>query len=65
LTAAQPAKRFSVSQSWVYKAAEDDRLPYRRLGGEDGPLRVAVPAAAKTVTRMPSPIVPKVFWDCR
>ncbi|HSD03948.1 MAG TPA: helix-turn-helix domain-containing protein [Gaiellales bacterium] len=39
LTAAQLAKRFSVSQAWVYQAVADDRLPYRRLGRADGPVR--------------------------
>jgi len=39
LTAAQVAKRFSVSQAWVYQAVSDGRLPYRRLGRDDGPVR--------------------------
>ena len=39
LTAAQVAKRFSVSQGWVYQAVADGRLPYRRLGRDDGPVR--------------------------
>jgi excisionase family DNA binding protein len=39
LTATQVAKRFSVSQAWVYQAVADGRLPYRRLGRDDGPAR--------------------------
>jgi excisionase family DNA binding protein len=39
LTAAQIAKRFAVSQAWVYQAVADGRLPYRRLGREGGPVR--------------------------
>ena len=39
LTASQVAKRFSVSQAWVYQAVTDGRLPYRRLGRDDGPVR--------------------------
>jgi excisionase family DNA binding protein len=39
MTAAQVAKRFSVSQAWVYQAVGDGRLPYRRLGRDDGPVR--------------------------
>jgi len=39
LTAAQLAKRFAVSQAWVYQAVADGRLPYRRLGRDDGPVR--------------------------
>jgi excisionase family DNA binding protein len=39
MTAAQVAKRFSVSQAWVYQAVADGRLPYRRLGRDDGPVR--------------------------
>jgi excisionase family DNA binding protein len=39
MTAAQVAKRLSVSQAWVYQAVVDGRLPYRRLGRDDGPVR--------------------------
>ena len=39
VTAAQVAKRFSVSQAWVYQAVADGRLPCRRLGRDDGPVR--------------------------
>jgi excisionase family DNA binding protein len=39
LTASQLAKRFAVSQAWVYQAVADGRLPHRRLGSADGPVR--------------------------
>jgi excisionase family DNA binding protein len=39
LTASQLAKRFSVSQAWVYQAVADGRLPHIRLGRADGPVR--------------------------
>jgi excisionase family DNA binding protein len=39
MTAAQLAKRFAVSQAWVYQAVKDGRLPHRRLGSADGPVR--------------------------
>jgi excisionase family DNA binding protein len=39
LTASQLAKRFSVSQGWVYQAVADGRLPHIRLGRADGPVR--------------------------
>jgi predicted DNA-binding transcriptional regulator AlpA len=38
LTASQLVERFAVSRAWVYQAAANDRLPYRRLG-TDGPVR--------------------------
>ena len=39
LTASQLARRFSVSQGWVYQAVADGRLPHIRLGRADGPVR--------------------------
>jgi excisionase family DNA binding protein len=39
LTASHLAKRFAVSQAWVYQAVADGRLPHRRLGSADGPVR--------------------------
>ena len=39
LTAAQVAKRLLVSQGWVYQAVADGRLPCRRPGRDDGPVR--------------------------
>jgi hypothetical protein len=39
MTAAQVARRFSVTQAWVYQAVAHGRLPYRRLGRDDGPVR--------------------------
>jgi excisionase family DNA binding protein len=41
MTAAQVAKRLSVSQAWVHQAVADGRLPYRRLGRDDGPVRLS------------------------
>jgi len=38
MTAAQVARRFSVTQAWVYQAVAHGRLPYR-LGRDDGPVR--------------------------
>ena len=35
----QIAERWGVSRSWVYRAAEDGRIPHLRLGGTGGPLR--------------------------
>ena len=39
LTAARIAKRFAVSQDWVFQAVAEGRLPYRRLGRNDGRVR--------------------------
>jgi excisionase family DNA binding protein len=39
LTASELARRFSVSQGWVYQAVADGRLPHIRLGRPDGPVR--------------------------
>ena len=33
------AERWGVSRSWVYRAAEEGRIPHLRLGGVHGPLR--------------------------
>ena len=33
------AERWGVSRSWVYRAAEEGRIPHLRLGGAGGPLR--------------------------
>ncbi len=38
------AERWGVSRSWVYRAAEEGRIPHLRLGGAGGPLRFS-PAA--------------------
>jgi len=35
----QIAERWGVSRSWVYRAAEEGRIPHLRLGGGRGPLR--------------------------
>ena len=35
----QIAERWGVSRSWVYRAAEEGRIPHLRLGGAGGPLR--------------------------
>lgn len=35
----QIAERWGVSRSWVYRAAEEGRIPHLRLGGPRGPLR--------------------------
>lgn len=35
----QIAERWGVSRSWVYRAAEEGRIPHLRLGGTRGPLR--------------------------
>jgi excisionase family DNA binding protein len=40
----QVAERWGVSRSWVYRAAEEGRIPHLRLGGTGGPLRFS-PAA--------------------
>jgi excisionase family DNA binding protein len=32
-------KMLNVSRTWLYDAVKDDRIPYLRLGGPDGPLR--------------------------
>ena len=40
----QIAERWGVSRSWVYRAAEEGRIPHLRLGGARGPLRFS-PAA--------------------
>jgi excisionase family DNA binding protein len=39
LKPADVARRLGVSRSWLYEAARQGRLPYLRLGGDDGPLR--------------------------
>lgn len=36
---AEMARYLEVSRAWVYRAAEEGRIPSIRLGGPDGPLR--------------------------
>ena len=35
----QVCSMLGVSRSWLYKAAQDGRIPAVRLGGPEGPLR--------------------------
>jgi excisionase family DNA binding protein len=39
LTVAEVQRWLKTSRAWVYAAVRDRRIPYVRLGGEDGPIR--------------------------
>ena len=43
----QIAERWGVSRSWVYRAAEEGRIPHLRLGGARGPLRFSPSAISR------------------